>query len=124
MTDYKIIQTINGPEDVKKLSMEQLEELASEIREALFNRLTKIGGHFGPNFGMVEAEIAMHYVFSSPKDKFIFDVSHTEVSELQKGNEPQVVIQQVPQAGEQNPQPEAGETQDGQTEKEGVNNAS
>ena len=46
MTDYKIIQTINGPEDVKKLSMEQLEELASEIREALFNRLTKIGGHF------------------------------------------------------------------------------
>ena len=56
--------------------MEQLEELASEIREALFNRLTKIGGHFGPNFGMVEAEIAMHYVFSSPKDKFIFDVSH------------------------------------------------
>ena len=69
MTDYKIIQTINGPEDVKKLSMEQLEELASEIREALFNRLTKIGGHFGPNFGMVEAEIAMHYVFSSPKDK-------------------------------------------------------
>ena len=76
MTDYKIIQTINGPEDVKKLSMEQLEELASEIREALFNRLTKIGGHFGSNFGMVEAEIAMHYVFSSPKDKFIFDVSH------------------------------------------------
>ena len=76
MTDYKIIQTINGPEDVKKLSIEQLEELASEIREALFNRLTKIGGHFGPNFGMVEAEIAMHYVFSSPKDKFIFDVSH------------------------------------------------
>ena len=62
MTDYKIIQTINGPEDVKKLSMEQLEELASEIREALFNRLTKIGGHFGPNFGMVEAEIAMHYL--------------------------------------------------------------
>lgn len=58
------------------MSMEQLEELASEIREALFNRLTKIGGHFGPNFGMVEAEIAMHYVFSSPKDKFIFDVSH------------------------------------------------
>ena len=56
--------------------MEQLEELASEIREALFNRLTKIGGHFGPNFGMVEAEIAMHYVFSSPKDKFVFDVSH------------------------------------------------
>lgn len=76
MTDYKIIQTINGPEDVKKLSNGAAGELASEIREALFNRLTKIGGHFGPNFGMVEAEIAMHYVFSSPKDKFVFDVSH------------------------------------------------
>ena len=56
--------------------MEQLEELASEIREALFNRLTKIGGHFGPNFGMVEATIALHYVFDSPKDKIVFDVSH------------------------------------------------
>ena len=51
-------------------------------------------------------------------------VQLVRASELQKGNEPQVVIQQVPQAGEQNPQPEAGEIQDGQTEKEGVNNAS
>ena len=56
--------------------MEELDQLADEIREALFNRLTKIGGHFGPNFGMVEAEIAMHYVFSSPVDQFVFDVSH------------------------------------------------
>lgn len=50
--------------------------LAGEMREALFNRLTKIGGHFGPNFGMVEATIALHYVFNSPVDKFVFDVSH------------------------------------------------
>lgn len=50
--------------------------LAEEMREALFNRLTKIGGHFGPNFGMVEATIALHYVFNSPVDKFVFDVSH------------------------------------------------
>ena len=50
--------------------------LAGEMREALFNRLTKIGGHFGPNFGMVEATIALHYVFNSPMDKFVFDVSH------------------------------------------------
>lgn len=57
-------------------------------------------------------------------EKYYIRKEYTEVSELQKGNEPQVVIQQVPQAGEQNPQPEAGETQDGQTEKEGVNNAS
>ena len=73
---YNILKKINGPEDVKKLNVEELKELAEDIREALFNRLTKIGGHFGPNFGIVETEIAMHYVFDSPKDKFIFDVSH------------------------------------------------
>ena len=73
---YNILKKINGPEDVKKLNIEELKELAEDIREALFNRLTKIGGHFGPNFGIVETEIALHYVFDSPKDKFIFDVSH------------------------------------------------
>lgn len=73
---YEILNRINGPDDVKKLSLDELETLSGEIREALFNRLTKFGGHFGPNFGIVEAEIAMHYVFSSPKDKFVFDVSH------------------------------------------------
>lgn len=70
------LENINGPEDVKKLNLEELDILAGEIREGLFNRLTKIGGHFGPNFGFVEATIAMHYVFNSPKDKFVFDVSH------------------------------------------------
>ena len=73
---YEILNTINSPADVKKLNAEQLKILAGDIREALFNRLTKIGGHFGPNFGIVETEIAMHYVFDSPKDKFVFDVSH------------------------------------------------
>mgnify|MGYP002853616567 CR=1 FL=1 len=73
---YDILKTINSPADVKKLNAEQLKTLAADIREALFNRLTKIGGHFGPNFGIVEASIAMHYVFNSPKDKFVFDVSH------------------------------------------------
>lgn len=73
---YELINRINGPEDVKMFSAEELELLALEIREALFNRLTHVGGHFGPNFGMVEAEIAMHYVFNSPNDKFVFDVSH------------------------------------------------
>ena len=70
------LENINGPEDVKKLNLEELNILAEEIREGLFNRLTKLGGHFGPNFGFVEATIAMHYVFNSPKDKFVFDVSH------------------------------------------------
>ena len=73
---YELINKINGPDDVKKFTLEELDALAVEIREALFNRLTKIGGHFGPNFGMVEAEIAMHYVFNSPIDQFVFDVSH------------------------------------------------
>ncbi len=73
---YDILKTINNPQDVKKLNTEQLNILAEDIREALFNRLTKFGGHFGPNFGIVETEIAMHYVFDSPKDKFVFDVSH------------------------------------------------
>ena len=73
---YEILKNINSPEDVKKLNMEELKVLANDIRDGLFNRLTKIGGHFGPNFGIVETEIAMHYVFNSPEDKFIFDVSH------------------------------------------------
>ena len=73
---YDILKTINSQLDLKKLNSNQLEVLASDVREALFNRLTKIGGHFGPNFGIVETEIAMHYVFESPKDKFVFDVSH------------------------------------------------
>ena len=71
-----ILDKINSPADVKKLSIHDMESLTNEIREALFNRLTKIGGHFGPNFGFVEATIAMHYVFNSPTDKFVFDVSH------------------------------------------------
>lgn len=70
------LEKINCPEDVKKLKIEELKLLAEEIRKALMNRLTKMGGHFGPNFGMVETIIAMHYVFESPKDKFVFDVSH------------------------------------------------
>ena len=73
---YEILKNINSPDDVKKLNMEELKVLAKDIRDGLFNRLTKIGGHFGPNFGIVETEIAMHYVFNSPEDKFIFDVSH------------------------------------------------
>lgn len=73
---YDILNKVNNPEDVKKLNKEELEKLAIDVREALFNRLTKVGGHFGPNFGIVETIIAMHYVFDSPRDKFVFDVSH------------------------------------------------
>ena len=70
------IENINGPEDVKKLSVDQMHVLAQEMRDALLKRASIHGGHFGPNFGMVEATIALHYVFDSPKDKMVFDVSH------------------------------------------------
>ena len=70
------IENINGPADVKKLNITQMTVLTSEMRDALLTKLSRHGGHFGPNFGMVEATIALHYVFESPKDKFVFDVSH------------------------------------------------
>lgn len=70
------IENINSPADVKTLNIMQLNVLAEEMRHALLTRASKHGGHFGPNFGMVEAIIAMHYVFDSPKDKIVFDVSH------------------------------------------------
>lgn len=70
------LENINGPVDLKKLDNSQLEVLAAEMRTALLGKLSKHGGHFGPNFGMVEATIALHYVFNSPVDKLVFDVSH------------------------------------------------
>lgn len=73
---YEILDKINSPQDLKSLSIGEMKALAQDIRDALMNRLSKHGGHFGPNFGMVEATIAMHYVFNSPVDKIVFDVSH------------------------------------------------
>lgn len=70
------LEKIQGPKDVKKLNVNEMQELAVEMRKALLTKLSKHGGHFGPNFGMVEATIAMHYVFDSPKDKIVYDVSH------------------------------------------------
>ena len=72
----KIFEKIESPKDLKPLSISEMKELAEEIRSALLKKLSIHGGHFGPNFGMVEAIIAMHYVFESPKDKLVFDVSH------------------------------------------------
>lgn len=70
------LEKIQGPEDVKKLNVNEMQGLAVEMRKALLTKLSKHGGHFGPNFGMVEATIAMHYIFDSPKDKIVYDVSH------------------------------------------------
>lgn len=71
-----LLEKIQSPKDVKVLSMPQLHELAQEIRDGILNRNSNIGGHVGPNLGIVETTIAMHYVFNCPEDKFVFDVSH------------------------------------------------
>ncbi len=70
------LEYINSPQDIKKLNIEDLKVLADETRRALINKISKAGGHSGPNLGMVEMTVALHYVFDSPKDKIVFDVSH------------------------------------------------
>ena len=70
------IEKVNSPADVKKLSVGKLNGLSGEIRRVLLNKLSTHGGHVGPNLGMVEATIALHYVFDSPTDKIVYDVSH------------------------------------------------
>ncbi|WP_143316914.1 1-deoxy-D-xylulose-5-phosphate synthase [Clostridium sp. HBUAS56017] len=70
------LQKINSPEDVKKLSVNEMKDLSAEIREVLLKKLSEHGGHIGPNLGIVELTVALHYVFNSPKDKIVYDVSH------------------------------------------------
>ena len=69
------LENINSPADVKLISVPQLDTLAEEVRSALLYKISEYGGHFGPNFGMVEATIALHYIFNSPSDKFVL-MSH------------------------------------------------
>ena len=70
------LEKIDDTNDLKKLNRKELKELANEVRAALINKISKAGGHSGPNLGMVEMTVALHYVFDSPNDKFVFDVSH------------------------------------------------
>lgn len=71
----KILNKVTNPKDLKSLRMEELTSLSTDIRDALIHKISTTGGHFGPNLGMVEATIALHYVFNSPVDKIVFDVS-------------------------------------------------
>ncbi len=71
-----ILDKIASPNDLKGLTVDEMEMLADEIRQGILNRVDKIGGHLGPDLGIAEATIALHYVFNSPKDKIVFDVSH------------------------------------------------
>ena len=76
MSESTLVSKIKTPDDIKSYTPEQRVQLAQEIREILINELAKTGGHLGPNLGVVELTIALHSVFSTPKDKFTFDVSH------------------------------------------------
>lgn len=71
-----ILDRINNPKDLKLLDISELKELAGDIRSVMIQKMSVCGGHLGPNFGLVEATIALHYIFDSPRDKFVFDVSH------------------------------------------------
>src|SRR6202142_4206987 len=72
----RYLDMANCPEHVKKLTVPQLQELATDVRNELIEGLAKGGGHLGPNLGVVELTIALHKVFTTPKDKFVWDVSH------------------------------------------------
>lgn len=87
----ELLAEIHSPEDLKKLSLDKLPVLAGEIRQTLIDSLSKTGGHLGPNLGVVELTIAMHYVFHTPYDKILFDVSHQAyVHKLLTGRAPKI----------------------------------
>ena len=71
-----LLDGINGPQDLKKLNREDLPALAVEVRDTLLATISKTGGHLGSNLGIVELTLALHYVFDSPRDKFVWDVGH------------------------------------------------
>src|ERR1044071_3747683 len=76
VTDGRLLGTIAGPQDLKRLTAEQLSVVAAEIRDFLVAKVSRTGGHLGPNLGVVELTLAMHRVFDSPRDRFLFDTGH------------------------------------------------
>ena len=76
MSENKILDRVNSPLDLKTLTLKEMNRLAEEIRQLLIEVVSKNGGHLAPNLGVVELTIALHRVFDSPRDKFIFDVGH------------------------------------------------
>ena len=71
-----VFDKVNSPQDVKKLNTSEMNILAKDIRTAILNKVNTAGGHLGPDLGIVETIIALHYVFNSPQDKIVYDVSH------------------------------------------------
>lgn len=75
-SSYNYLDKIDSPEDLRRLSIDELEILCSEIRDKLVNTVSKTGGHLSPNLGTVELTVAMHYVYDTPHDKIVWDVGH------------------------------------------------
>ena len=76
MPNYRLLNNINYPSDLKKLNVEELKELAVELRTELIDAVSETGGHLGAGLGVVELTIALHYIFDTPKDKLVWDVGH------------------------------------------------
>src|SRR5215211_7501025 len=72
----RILDKINGPADVRALSLDQLEKLAEEVRQEIISTINTVGGHYASNLGTVELTVALHKVFNSPWDKIVWDVGH------------------------------------------------
>ena len=77
---FKVLNKVNYPKDLKNLSINELNTLADEVRDSIIKKVNTTSGHMGPNLGVVEATIALHYVFDTPKDKLVWDVSHQSYS--------------------------------------------
>ena len=75
-TTLTVLDKVNSPADLRELNIDEMNALSQEMRELIIKKVNTIGGHLAPNLGFVEATIALHYVFNSPIDKFVFDVSH------------------------------------------------
>ena len=71
-----VLEKINYPSDLKNLNIEEMNTLSDEMRDLIIKKVNSTGGHLGPNLGIIEATVALHYVFNSPVDKIIYDVSH------------------------------------------------
>ena len=76
MPNYRLLNNINYPSDLKKLNVEELKELAIELRTELIDAVSETGGHLGAGLGVIELTIALHYIFDTPKDKLVWDVGH------------------------------------------------
>ena len=74
--EYKILQNINSPQDIKKLNNNELNQLSAEIRSYMIKTVSQTGGHLSSNLGVVELSVALHKSFSSPDDKLVWDVGH------------------------------------------------